>query len=223
MKTWRLELGLLAIAFSAALSIGCGGDKSVDSPPVQHIVYSDTEAVHLGYQINRTFLLDMDIYNQIHRELLLIRDSFPDMTKVKHFENRPAGRILVQLTASAAAAYETGTYNGLDSLIRTYDTAKSTWTSQFRQLKLYFAKPYYPDSIATQFSQANGVDYCAAISIGGDSSRIFVDRPQYEFQLRWDNCLAGCDSVHYWHYIVSGDDVNLVADSGATLPPWFDL
>ena len=212
-----MALGLGAMIFLP----GCG-DKATDPPAQDAFVYSDTEAVHLSLHVAPIFLPDTIIYNQIHNDLILIRDSFPDMVKVSHFENRPAGRVLLQLTASAAGAYQSGTYHGLDSLIGVYDTLSSVWTSQYRQLRLNFKQPYQPDSIAARFNLANGVENSSVIAIAGDGSRIFVDLPEYEFQLRWgDNCIAGCPYRHSWVYRVENNTVALIAESGDDLPDWF--
>jgi len=184
--------------------------------------YSDTEAVHLTLQVDPTFLPDTTLYKTIDEDLRSIRDTFPDMNKVKHFENRPAGRITVQLTAATAAAYEAGTYHGLDSLNNLYDTAHVIWYSQYRQMKINFALPYHSDSIAEIYNYANGVEWASAVSIGADGSRIFVDLPQYEFQFRWGgDCIPVCSLSHIWQYEVTDSSIILIGESGDTLPEGF--
>ena len=213
---------LIVIAWGLTISLPGCDNKAVDPPSNDFFVYSDTEAVHLALQVTPTFLPDTIIYKQIHGDLISIRDSFPDMAKFSHFENRPAGRVLIQLTASAASAYEGGTYNGLDSLIGEYDTISSVWIVGFRQMRLYFKQPYYADSVATQFMLVNGVESSSVIAIGGDGSRIFVDLPEYEFQFRWgDDCIAGCPYRHRWVYRVEDNSITLTGESGDDLPAWF--
>jgi hypothetical protein len=206
-----------------AVIAGCGSDDNSTGPEKpKRFDYSDTEAVHLTLQVDPTFLPDTTLYKTIHEDLHSIRDTFPDMNKVEHFENRPAGRITVQLTAAAAAAYEAGTYHGLDSLNNLYDTAHVIWYSQYRQMKINFALPYHSDSIAEIYNYANGVESASAISIGTDGSRIFVDLPEYEFQFRWGgDCIPLCSLSHIWQYEVTGSSIILIEESGDTLPDGF--
>lgn len=187
--------------------------------------YSDIEAASLALEYSPALLPVPDIYHRIHNDLQTIRDSFPHMAKIEHYQILTLGKITIRLTEDAATAYEAGKYSGLDSLNEIYGLIRQIHINKVSSdfyLSMVFSQVYHPESLAVIYKGAEGVNgaWGGGFRPGG-GNRITVELPYYTFSLGWGDCPAGCIFRHNWKYYASKDSLALVEESGEPVPPGF--
>lgn len=203
-----MKLGLCLVLLGALARAGSA--VAVD--------YTDAEA--LALELSGELLAPPALTDVIDQHLQTIRGAEPTLVVVHSFPPWIPGHLWVRLTPSAFAAYQAGTYTGLDSLNAAYGPVEVVaeyafvWT-----ILMDFAANYSPLVLGPTYASADGVVSASPAGYGFQATDIWADSlGTYTFRLGWGDCENGCAYGHFWTYEigVSGQAV-LLAEWGDAL------
>ncbi|MCX6355179.1 MAG: hypothetical protein NTZ78_09795 [Candidatus Aureabacteria bacterium] len=210
-KEWSAIAVIFALCLIPPYVIALSSTPAL-SPPE----YTDSEAVVLALETSGALLPPPDLYEQIHTDLIAIRQAYPEMDEVRHFPEWKPGELVAQLTPEAMEQFKKDEYHGMDSLNAEYGPVQMSVLSR-DSLLLGFPLPYNPGRIAALYSTADGVREATPNWTIGDGSHISVELPRYTFTSAWGDCPSGCIYKHYWLFSVTDGSVALIQEWGDRL------
>lgn len=178
---------------------------------------TDFDAELLAMEISGELLPPPSLYEQIHSDLIAIRQAYPAMTSIHHRLRWVPGELLVGLTPEAMQQFNNGDYHGLDSLNSEYEPVEMIPNYTLLMLLLRFEQRYNPEYLAPLYAAAEGVTYAEPNRLMRDGNDIDVSMLYYTFSVGWGDCMAGCIFRHYWIFYVVGGSAVLVYEYGDPL------